>query len=134
MTYKEKLLDPRWQKKRLEVFDRDKFTCLMCKSDTDTLHVHHEKYCKNPWDVDSEHLITLCFRCHEIAELCKKVDINYTNVNRLSYPEGIFIYLVNSPTINGENTVTIIDNLEGAFSRSCFPLSKKFVQILLNTF
>jgi len=27
MTYKEKLLDPRWQKKRLEVLERDGWAC-----------------------------------------------------------------------------------------------------------
>ena len=67
MTYKEKLLDPRWQKKRLEVLERDKFTCQMCTSTTDTLHVHHKYYIFNndPWDYDLFNFITLCFDCHK---------------------------------------------------------------------
>lgn len=30
MTYSQKLRDPRWQKKRLEILERDSFTCQHC--------------------------------------------------------------------------------------------------------
>lgn len=69
MTYKEKLLDPRWQKKRLEVLESDYWSCRACESKTGTLHVHHlwyEKDC-DPWDYPNECLITLCDKCHEKA-------------------------------------------------------------------
>jgi hypothetical protein len=42
-----KLKDPRWQKKRLEVMDRNAFTCSSCYSKTKTLNVHHPVYEKN---------------------------------------------------------------------------------------
>jgi hypothetical protein len=64
MTYKEKLTDPRWQKKRLEIMNRDAFTCVSCGATNKTLHVHHLKYIKDPWDVSNDFLQTLCFECH----------------------------------------------------------------------
>lgn len=66
-AYSLKLKDPRWQKKRLEILERDKWTCQNCDDKDSTLHVHHKKYEKgDPWDIDNKHLITLCFSCHEI--------------------------------------------------------------------
>ncbi len=67
MTYAEKLLDPRWQKKRLEVLERDKFTCQGCGDTRSTLHVHHFWYNKgaDPWNHPMESLITYCERCHQ---------------------------------------------------------------------
>lgn len=67
MTYSEKLRDPRWQKKRLEVMQRDEFACRDCGSKDKTLHVHHCHYEKGePWETGSEFLLTLCEECHEI--------------------------------------------------------------------
>lgn len=66
MTYKEKLLDPKWQKKRLEIFERDLFKCQHCEDYESTLHVHHTYYefGKEIWDYENESLITLCESCH----------------------------------------------------------------------
>jgi hypothetical protein len=66
MTYSEKLKDPRWQKKRLEVFERDEWTCQKCFDGESTLHVHHLTYekGKDPWDYDIDNFITLCAECH----------------------------------------------------------------------
>lgn len=69
MTYEEKLKSPKWQKKRLEIMQRDNFTCVVCgrgiKDDT-PLQVHHLKYLKNvePWNYADDYLITLCNECH----------------------------------------------------------------------
>lgn len=65
MTYSEKLKDPRWQKKRLEVLNRDNFMCTQCCDSRKTLHVHHLKYNGNPWDVEIKYLKTLCEDCHK---------------------------------------------------------------------
>lgn len=69
MTYKEKLLDPRWQRKRLEIFERDHFACCACGSKAKTLHVHHGHYPRgaDPWECPSQFLWTLCDDCHESA-------------------------------------------------------------------
>lgn len=65
-SYWEKLKDPRWQKKRLAIMERDRFACLECKAKDQTLHVHHRLYRKglDPWDYDDGDLMTLCEGCH----------------------------------------------------------------------
>lgn len=65
--YKQKLLDPRWQRKRLEVLQRDEWRCQKCFNGESTLHVHHHYYERgnDPWDYTMEALVTLCADCHE---------------------------------------------------------------------
>lgn len=63
-TYVEKLKDPRWQKKRLEVLNRDNFTYQRCRDATNTLHVHHKAYHGDPWETPLDLLVTLCCDCH----------------------------------------------------------------------
>jgi len=65
MTYSEKLKDPRWQKKRLEIMQRDEFMCQLCQETEETLVIHHYKYSGEPWDVEDKYLMTLCESCHE---------------------------------------------------------------------
>jgi len=66
MKYSDKLKDPRWQKKRLEILSRDEFTCQHCGSKENTLHIHHTYYGKGlePWEAEDRWLITLCEFCH----------------------------------------------------------------------
>lgn len=77
MKYSEKLKDPRWQKKRLEILQRDNFTCQLCEDKTTTLHIHHKKYTGEPWEAPEEDLVTLCEHCHEYiaceGELLSKI-------------------------------------------------------------
>ncbi len=65
-TYFEKLKDPRWQKMRLKVLERDGFCCQHCGDDEHTLAVHHRYYekGKDPWEYPMEALVTLCEECH----------------------------------------------------------------------
>lgn len=69
-TYWEKLKDPRWQKKRLEVLQRAGFACENCHATDKTLHVHHGYYDRGmePWEYADETLWCLCEECHEDAE------------------------------------------------------------------
>jgi hypothetical protein len=71
-TYSEKLKDPRWQRKRLKIMQRDDFTCTLCGDSKSTLNVHHWEYKGEPWDVDNDNLSTVCVTCHELIELRKK--------------------------------------------------------------
>jgi hypothetical protein len=71
-TYSEKLKDPRWQKKRLETLNRDKFTCMLCGDKETELHINHKKYTKEPWDAPSNDLETLCKHCHIIHHSTKE--------------------------------------------------------------
>lgn len=66
MTYAEKLKDPRWQKRRLEIMQRDNFTCCDCGETAKTLNVDHRVYRKGlePWEYDDNDLWTLCEDCH----------------------------------------------------------------------
>ena len=73
MNYAEKLKDPRWQKKRLEIFKRDNWVCQfpyedgICGEGEDTLHIHHLEYIPElePWEYPNDKLITLCESHHK---------------------------------------------------------------------
>jgi hypothetical protein len=64
--YSELLKDPRWQKLRLEIFERDKWKCQSCGSAENTLAVHHRSYMRGlkPWEYETFLLVTLCEECH----------------------------------------------------------------------
>jgi hypothetical protein len=73
-TYGELLKDPRWQKKRLEIFTRDIWMCRYCYSKDKTLHVHHllYRYGCLPWDYEDDVFITLCEGCHDTEGFYKR--------------------------------------------------------------
>jgi 5-methylcytosine-specific restriction endonuclease McrA len=87
--YSDLLKDPRWQKKRLEILQRDNFTCQLCGDTEATLHIHHKGYIagNDPWDYSNDLLITFCEDCHEV----------YTNTNKenrnLVYKDVRAIYI-----------------------------------------
>ena len=106
MTYKEKLLDPRWQKKRLKILDRDDFTCQCCGDNTRTLNVHHKSYLNNnPWDIDNTELITYCSDCHVLIELIKNLH-DYSKIKKIIksklFKNNAFLYTIylNKDTID----------------------------------
>ncbi len=65
-NYEEKLVDPRWQKKRFEILTRDNWTCQHCGCKTVQLEIHHTDYWgnKEPWEYPNDMLITICHNCH----------------------------------------------------------------------
>jgi 5-methylcytosine-specific restriction endonuclease McrA len=68
--------DPRWQKVRLTVFNRDEFKCIMCKSGDTELHCHHKTYTRGKpvWEYELSNFSTVCKTCHErITEIKSKV-------------------------------------------------------------
>ena len=79
-TYAEKLKDPRWQKKRLEILEAANWKCqsAACQSGSEaTLHVHHKVYIKGkqPWEYDDWAYKSLCEDCHKYAQ--QKMDLAY---------------------------------------------------------
>lgn len=64
--YSDQLKDPRWQKLRLKVFERDEWTCQVCFDTQSQLKVHHKYYLqgKDPWDYPLDAFSTLCEKCH----------------------------------------------------------------------
>lgn len=75
--YSELLRDPRWQKKRLEILQRDSWQCQNCDEKDKTLHIHHCYYehGKMPWEYKSSSLLTLCEECH------KAETVNFSNTS-----------------------------------------------------
>lgn len=74
---------PKWQKRRLEMFELCGFTCTACQSQESELHVHHKIYRMGakPWEYDDMELTVLCKRCHE------------KETNRVrSLREALFVY------------------------------------------
>ena len=66
-SYKKLLRDPRWQKKRLKVFERAGWCCERCGDEKEELHVHHTFYDgRKPWKYPKSSLECLCKTCHEI--------------------------------------------------------------------
>lgn len=70
----QQLRDPRWQKKRLIILERDGWKCQECGATDKNLQVDHLIYAPTgrPWDVEDKDLRTLCDGCHRtISELRK---------------------------------------------------------------
>lgn len=65
-SYFEKLKDPRWQRKRLEIMQRADFRCECCLDADQPLQIHHGLYRWNvePWDAPNDTLWCLCEGCH----------------------------------------------------------------------
>lgn len=66
-AYWQLLQDPRWQRRRLEIMERDGFACVNCESEDRTLNVHHKLYRSGamPWEYEDDVLETLCGPCHK---------------------------------------------------------------------
>lgn len=72
--YWQKLQDPRWQRKRLEILNRAEFCCEGCGDSESQLQVHHGYYekGKEPWEYEDDTLWCLCDKCHEKAHVARK--------------------------------------------------------------
>jgi len=94
MTYADKLKDPRWQKKRLAILERDGWKCMSCGDKESTLHVHHIFYLsgKEPWEIPNGLLITFCERCHKPScdkgpcDKCDDFSLDKNNTQRCEGP------------------------------------------------
>lgn len=71
MSYQKKLQDPRWQKKRLKILERDNWSCTKCGDAENELHVHHKKYTGEPHEAPDDYLETLCRHCHSLFHFLK---------------------------------------------------------------
>ena len=124
-NYSELLKDPHWQKKRLEIFERDKWTCQLCGDKETTLHVHHKKYIKdkNPWEINNKYLITLCEDCHTEISSDEFKDIPFNKIriykssgwiggNKIIFIADIKKILVSMKIYDNNNDFIIGFNLE----------------------
>jgi hypothetical protein len=64
--YSDKLADPRWQRKRLEILQAANFRCEDCGRGDIELQVHHCAYLpgKKTWEHDVSLLMCVCVYCH----------------------------------------------------------------------
>jgi hypothetical protein len=91
--------NPRWQRKRLEIMQRDGFACSNCRNSESTLNVHHRYYVQGRpcWAYPDFALATLCDGCHAIEhdershgeeheweQICGMVLESYKGENRWS--------------------------------------------------
>lgn len=131
MTYSEQLKHPNWQKKRLEVLNRDEWTCRIC-GDTETrLHVHHRSYIKGrkAWDYPNENFTTLCEPCHELVtgvnrRLCAATDFEpsqYALIQALDFMER-------SETFSDFVNLMGLMSRDHDFARSVFEMSNKKIE------
>lgn len=120
MTYSKKLQNPKWQKKRLEILNRDKWKCVKCKDEKTELHVHHLKYEGEPHEVSNDFLVTLCAHCHEQIERFKKMDI-YKDAPF----ESIKIYKSNSWT---DKTRVMFGRILDLYSVAIYDSENNFIQ------
>ena len=85
-NYSELLKSPKWQKKRLEILERDEFKCQACGEKEKTLHVHHVIYDNSlkPWEYSNWKLITLCEDCHKLLHRLDKLGFDIDHVGIVS--------------------------------------------------
>jgi hypothetical protein len=94
MTYAEKLKDPRWQKKRLVILERAGWACQVCGDKETTLHVHHLKYGKEPWEIEDKYLECLCESCHEVRGYNNKILATLIRLAPSKYIKELESYLI----------------------------------------
>jgi hypothetical protein len=75
MEWKEQYKHPKWQKKRLEILERDEYMCIRCCDNESTLHVHHKYYDSDKlmWDYPDSCYLTLCNECHWLEHEAIKI-------------------------------------------------------------
>ena len=126
MNYSEKLKDPRWQKLRLQVFERDGWCCQRCGNDENTLTVHHLSYLPGiePWDYKLQNFMTLCQECHDHEYANRRNDENILlqTLRRKGFLAGDLIVLASA-----FQNLSIINTTEVMVSIIEFMFSDKFM-------
>lgn len=105
--YYESFKDPRWQKKRLEILERDEWICKSCGEKHEQLHAHHTVYYDMyPWEYGNNTIVTLCDTCHKdehdlramgflSTEMISVAEILRSNEAKENFKEKFRFYLCN---------------------------------------
>ena len=90
VPYSEKLKMPAWQKRRLEVLQKDSWKCTICSNDKIELQVHHLDYLPgfDPWEYPDDMLKTLCIVCHDKERNRAQLEKNLATTLKM---KGFFI-------------------------------------------
>lgn len=111
-AYLEQLRDPRWQKRRLEILERDGWSCRYCDAKDKPLHVHHKRYerGKAPWEHSDLYLETLCEDCHAAqSDLDYRIKMALGDIGPseglrvLGYLEGLLLSDFPNATVRSED-------------------------------
>lgn len=107
--YSSQLRDPRWQRKRLEVFKAACFECQSCGEKEKELHAHHTIYRKgnNPWEYENSEILCICCDCHDLI-----------NNQKLAFDECFSSYMqivAGDASIYGEFIELMHKHARGAF-------------------
>ena len=127
--YWQKLKDPRWQRKRLEVMERSDFACEICGDKESTLNVHHKEYFKGrePWDYLPEQLAVLCEECHE--NLHDKTDVLRLIISVLPLDgpwcrEEVAMILAGFCKLDYQGFITALDTEDNGYIKVRYNLGK----------
>jgi len=101
MDYKEQIKSPKWQRRRLEILQRDDFTCQICGCKDKMLHVHHTAYERNKmiWEYPDEMLITMCNECHSLEH----------NMDNLITK---LLYMIKTRGVTNHEIITLLDFID----------------------
>jgi hypothetical protein len=133
IPYSEKLKDPRWQKKRLEMMEFYNFSCSLCGEESRTLHIHHTLYKRgfDPWDYDETSLICLCDVCHkQVHEDKERIDeliAGNFNVNSIENIKQIIGYLLGLEMSSCPLDVTVKNEGEALGIADCWGVDPREV-------
>lgn len=96
-TYSELLRNPMWQKKRLEILEREDFTCQLCSDKETELQIHHKEYHKGkkPWQYENTNFQSLCKYCHKVVEDFKDKKL-IAIIAAKTYEENIDCYRIST--------------------------------------
>ena len=129
-AYWEKLRDPRWQKKRLEVMQAKDFCCEICGDGESILNVHHKAYFKGkePWEYLNEQLACLCESCHEnnhekidsLKYLCSLLPLDGPGSNG-----GICILLTGLLDLDYEKSLEFLDYEECEYFKKRYEIGQE---------
>ena len=101
---------------RLQVFERDKWTCRTCDATDKTLHVHHVFYRpgREPWDYPIWAFLTLCADCHEPAHEAQRAGVQYLieALARRQIPDDFLLDLALIFDLEGSRELSSDDVLE----------------------
>lgn len=97
MSYQTDLKHPNWQRKRLAIFERDKWKCTRCGGGEIQLHAHHTQYHKGrkPWEYLNSDIVTLCEHCHGLIHALDRfvgVVIPWVSVDEAEQPWEIYYW------------------------------------------
>lgn len=118
MTYSEKLKNPKWQKLRLRIFERDEWTCQSCGSKDNNLQVHHLKYFTGlePWEYEPHYLVTYCETCHNTEHHRDQISESLIELIKL---DKIYIRQISQLTVLVEEYPAFYDTFR-QFLNNCY--------------